>query len=314
MKTGLYLGNTPIGKIIVSSVAGGVTGGTAKANQILAPETAYVNGEKIIGTMKNNGIITSMIDGIEIKSANIPEGYTAGGSVSLTNDIDNEVETQTDLLIQIQEALEGKSINGGDTSDANATSSDMREGTSGYVNGVKIEGDVPTRSAVDVIVGDTSVTIPAGIYDEIIEKAISNNGADGFEWHQLDFSSTYAADPAETYSFSIELEDDTFAIILRQTYSPTTRCVLIYGSDYTFNTLQNAMYIETISPMPQLSVSNMTIEDGVLYGTYSGVNFVEYALIPLNSKSGNSDTSTYETWVFTLEDGSTVEKEVEVGA
>lgn len=115
MKTGLYLGNTPIGKIIVSSVAGGVTGGTAKANQILEPETAYVNGEKIIGTMKNNGIITSMIDGIEIKSADIPEGYTAGGSVSLTNDIDNEVKTQTNLLAQIQEALEGKTAGGSGT-------------------------------------------------------------------------------------------------------------------------------------------------------------------------------------------------------
>lgn len=59
-----------------------------------------------------------------------------------------------------------------DTSDANATSTDMREGTSGYVNGVKVEGDIPTKSEDDVIVGDTSVTIPAGIYDKDIIKDI----------------------------------------------------------------------------------------------------------------------------------------------
>ena len=317
MKTGLYLGDTPIGKILISSVAGGVTGGTAKPNQILEPETAYVNGEKVVGTMKNNGTITSTMDGIEIKSVNIPEGYIAGGSVSLTNDIDNEVVTQADLLAQIQVALEGKagsssngsdivivgdtivkianvtatsrdsltfnrpegetynlsnvkciivytdwiqfvdedsdyyyicniigyrddnyieyctcdidgvignedrwntsrlynfllsessitfnrknasewasfalspdttytmlavldgseneSTSGIDTSDANATSTDIREGASGYVNGVKIEGEVPTRGSDDITIGDTSVTIPAGIYDDNIIKDI----------------------------------------------------------------------------------------------------------------------------------------------
>ena len=153
------------------------------------------------------------------------------------------------------------------------------------------------------------------IPEKILEIVGNNAGnVSGFEWHQLDFISTYAPEPTETYSFSIELEDDTFAIILRQTYSPATRCVLIYSSDYTFKTLQEVQVIETISPMDTLGVSNLKIEDGVLYGTYSGVDYVEYALIPLNNKGGSDNTSVYEIWVFTLEDGSTVEKEIEVGA
>ena len=62
--------------------------------------------------------------------------------------------------------------NGIDTSDANATSTDIREGASGYVNGVKIDGEVPARGSDDIVIGDTSVTVPAGIYDENIIKDI----------------------------------------------------------------------------------------------------------------------------------------------
>ena len=88
--------------------------------------------------------------------------------------INEEVVTQETLLAQIQTALEGKAIEGEgtDTSDANASASDIREGASGYVNGVKIEGEVPTRSADNIVIGDTSVTVPAGIYDENIIKDI----------------------------------------------------------------------------------------------------------------------------------------------
>ena len=203
--------------------------------------------------------------------------------------INEEVVTQEDLLAQIVTALEGKA---GGVVEKETILEALR---------VTENGTYTPSEGVD---GFSSVEVAVAL-------AAAGNG---FEWHQLNLVSTYAADPAETYSFSIELEDDTFAIILRQTYSPTTRCVLIYGSNYTFNTLKNTTNIETISPIPQLSVSNMIIEDGILYGTYSGVDFVEYALIPLNSGSGSSSTSTYETWVFTLEDGSTVEKEIEVGA
>jgi hypothetical protein len=60
------------------------------------------------GTMPNNGIISQTMDGIDIKSVNIPVGYTSGGSISLDNTIDNEVGEQADLITQIQTALEGK--------------------------------------------------------------------------------------------------------------------------------------------------------------------------------------------------------------
>lgn len=92
--------------------------------------------------------------------------------------INEEVVAQEDLLAQIVTALEGKAGGGGgiDTSDANATSADMREDTSGYVNGVKIDGAVPTRSEDNVtFTEEGKVKVQAGIYDVEVLKDIPKN-------------------------------------------------------------------------------------------------------------------------------------------
>lgn len=60
----------------------------AVAANILDSKTAYVNGEKVVGTMPNNGAISKTIDGLSTTSATIPAGYTTGGTVSLTGDIE----------------------------------------------------------------------------------------------------------------------------------------------------------------------------------------------------------------------------------
>lgn len=61
---------------------------TATADKILSGITAYADGVKITGTMPNNGAVTKTIDGITTSSVSIPAGYTTGGSVSLTSDIE----------------------------------------------------------------------------------------------------------------------------------------------------------------------------------------------------------------------------------
>ena len=64
------------------------TGADAAAGNILAEKTAYVDGEKLIGTMPNNGATGGTIDGLTTVSMTIPAGYTTGGTVSLTDDIE----------------------------------------------------------------------------------------------------------------------------------------------------------------------------------------------------------------------------------
>ena len=61
----------------------------ATATQILSGATAYVDGDKVTGTMANNGGMTKTIDGLTTSSASIPAGYTTGGTISLTSDIED---------------------------------------------------------------------------------------------------------------------------------------------------------------------------------------------------------------------------------
>lgn len=55
---------------------------TATAANILENKTAYVNGEKVTGTMPNKGSEIVWIDGLQVDEVELPEGYYKGISVS----------------------------------------------------------------------------------------------------------------------------------------------------------------------------------------------------------------------------------------
>lgn len=61
----------------------------AVAANILDNKTAYVKGSKVEGTMPNNGDTSGSIDGITTTSLTIPAGYTSGGTVTLTSEIED---------------------------------------------------------------------------------------------------------------------------------------------------------------------------------------------------------------------------------
>lgn len=66
-----------------------VTGVTAAAANVLDGKYFVTStGVKTEGTMANNGAISKTIDGLSTTSATIPAGYTSGGTVSLTGDIE----------------------------------------------------------------------------------------------------------------------------------------------------------------------------------------------------------------------------------
>ena len=62
---------------------------TVQVAEILSGKTAYARGARLTGTMPNNGDVTTTIDGLTVTSAAIPAGYTSGGTISLTGDIES---------------------------------------------------------------------------------------------------------------------------------------------------------------------------------------------------------------------------------
>lgn len=67
-----------------------VTGVTATAADVL--DNKYIvtaDGKKVEGSMPNNGEISGSIDGMTTTSYTIPAGYTPGGTVTLTSDIED---------------------------------------------------------------------------------------------------------------------------------------------------------------------------------------------------------------------------------
>ena len=66
-----------------------VSGVTAVAADVLENKTIVTaTGELVEGMMPNNGAINKTIDGLTVTSYSVPAGYTFGGTVSLTNDIE----------------------------------------------------------------------------------------------------------------------------------------------------------------------------------------------------------------------------------
>lgn len=80
-----------LGKVTVEAIPDNyvdTTDGDATAAELLDGKFAYVNGVKVEGTMPNNGAIAKTMDGLTTTSVDVPAGYTSGGTVSLTNDIE----------------------------------------------------------------------------------------------------------------------------------------------------------------------------------------------------------------------------------
>ena len=66
-----------------------VTPVTASASDVLTTKKfVATSGEVVDGSMPNNGSVSTSIDGLTTTSATIPAGYTSGGTVSLTSDIE----------------------------------------------------------------------------------------------------------------------------------------------------------------------------------------------------------------------------------
>ena len=169
---------------------------TATAEDILLGETAYVNGEKVTGTIPTveqaTPSITVSNSGLITASATQTSGFVTSGSKSATEQLTAQAAkvwtpttsgqsipantfltgTQTirgDSNLVASNIKEGVTIfgitgtvsEGVDTSDATATANTIRSGYTAYVNGQKITGTVPTQDSTTITPGTSQKTAVA---------------------------------------------------------------------------------------------------------------------------------------------------------
>ena len=85
-----YFGLSDVQVAAIPSQYQDVSDVTATASDVLATKVFVDStGTVVAGTMNNNGAINETIDGLTTTSYTIPAGYTSGGTVSLTDDIEN---------------------------------------------------------------------------------------------------------------------------------------------------------------------------------------------------------------------------------
>ena len=124
------------GKVTANSLAS-QTDATAAAGQILSGYTAWVKGNKVTGTMANQGAVSQALNCGG--SYTIPAGYHNGsGKVTA-----NSLSSQTD---------------------ATAAAGQILSGYTAWVKGSKITGSMANKGALNWSGSNTTYSVPAGYY------------------------------------------------------------------------------------------------------------------------------------------------------
>lgn len=90
---GGYYGLSGVTVKAIPEIYQDVSAVTAKANDVLTGKMFVAkDGSTTAGTMPNNGAIDKEIDGLIESETTIPEGYTSGGTVSLSDSIEKALQ------------------------------------------------------------------------------------------------------------------------------------------------------------------------------------------------------------------------------
>ena len=147
---------------------------TANTSTILVGNTAYVNGQKITGTMYNRGTLDFYPD---IVDQVVPSGYVSGGTIhAVTNTIDSNIQPgnikQGVTILGVTGTLTAQ---GTDTTDADAISSEILLNKTAYVNGQKIIGTMANKGSTTIYPTTYSQTLDPGYYSSISVNSVTSS-------------------------------------------------------------------------------------------------------------------------------------------
>ena len=146
---------------------------TATSADILSGQTAYVDGEKLEGTMPDNGAVSRTLN-TETKTYTVPKGYHSGtGTVSIVTETKSIVPSKQAATVtpSTGKVLSSVSVSAipSQYQDVSATTAEAADVLSGekFVNtaGTIITGSMPNNGATGGSIdglAKTSYTIPAG--------------------------------------------------------------------------------------------------------------------------------------------------------
>lgn len=175
---------------------------TATSEDILDGKTAYVNGEKVTGTISTEEQATPIIDinenGLITVSSIQETGYIVGGTKSTTQQLDTQKAVTITPTKSSQTAVTMGKFTTGDitveaipneyitTSDATASTSDILSGETAYVNGKKITGTFTIDN--ELATQDDLITQIKATVDSLPEA--SGGSGENLETCTVTFSST----------------------------------------------------------------------------------------------------------------------------
>lgn len=167
------------GKVLSSVTVGAIPSNyiktedaTATADDIKQDLTAYVNGEKITGTMPVIETADNKI-GISNSPYTIPKGFHDGtGTVSIDSETKSVTPTKSEQTVSpttgkalasvTVEAIPPEYIT---TTDADAVEGDILTGKTAYVSGVKVTGNMPNNGETNLTIDGMltmTASVPAG--------------------------------------------------------------------------------------------------------------------------------------------------------
>lgn len=234
---------------------------TATAACIREGYTAYINGEKVTGTIPDYGA-TTYIPTTEDQYFE-PGSYISGvQTVKGDANLISENIKKGVTIFNVEGILDASGI---DTSDATATASDILDGKTAYVDGAKLTGNIPSLAETEYTPTVIDQTISAAQYlsgVQIIKgdtNLIASNIRKGVTLFNV--LGTYEGSGGGGSTSTIDILDCTSMNSSAEVYNAYTDIVMVSndGAYSTFSNLSDFVNYQTIAAIYQQEMAGINL-------------------------------------------------------